>query len=118
LLLVQIDSDEIKPDRGSTLEDDQEIQQTITVLPSRDADHDLVPRFDQTIFADRVPNLAEQSRLQLFCGVVQSRQHRMETSGRRHGIVFYAFDRSAVEDNFFLGPIDQALFDDRPAIFQ
>ena len=63
MFLVQIDRHQVELDWRPTLQDEQQVQQSIAVLAAGKADHNFIALLDETIVTDRLPDLAQQSSL-------------------------------------------------------
>ena len=85
LFLVQIDRHQVELDWRPTLQDEQQVQQSIAVLAAGKADHNFIALLDETIVTDRLPDLAQQSSLQLFGRFVQLVEGRAMSCCGRHG---------------------------------
>lgn len=66
LLLVQVDRNEIKVDWCPLLQEQQDVQEAVTILPAGQADHDLIPVFNQPIVGNGLAHLATETGLELF----------------------------------------------------
>ena len=61
LLLVQIDRDDVKMNRRARFEFEQNIEQTIAVLATRQAHHDFIAILNHIKIANRLTDLAAQA---------------------------------------------------------
>ena len=65
LLLVEVDCDDLEGHRRPCAQREQQVEQGIAVFAARDADHDLVARFDHRKVGDRLADLTAQTLVQL-----------------------------------------------------
>src|ERR1019366_581074 len=65
LLLVEIDGDNVEPDRRAFLERQQDVEQAVAVLAAGHAYHHLVTGFDHCEVANRFADLTPQALSQL-----------------------------------------------------
>src|SRR5690242_293777 len=101
LLLIQIDGDQIKVNRRSPLQNQENIKQPITILAAREAYHDPVAIGDHGIIRNSLPDLPAQARLQFLnlVGELADRRHDSLlfdsfTHGGRELIVPYSSEKS------------------------
>ena len=65
LLLVQVDGHDFKVDRRALLHFEQDVQQSVAVFPTRDADHHAVALFNHVEVHDGLADLAAQALFKL-----------------------------------------------------
>ena len=65
LLLVEVDGDDLEADRRTRLQLQQDVEQAIAVLATRDADHHPVALFDHVEVHDGAADLAAQALFEL-----------------------------------------------------